>query len=140
MSTVRPIRHDADYDAALARIDSLMDAPEGSAERDELEVLTTLVEVYEDEHFPIDLPSPIDAIQFRMEQAGLSQADLVPYIGSRAKVSEVLAGKRTLTLSMIRALNAHLGIPAEALIGGASVAELEADADQVQWARFPPGN
>ncbi len=137
MSTVRPIRHDADYDAALARIDSLMDAPEGSAERDELEVLTTLVEVYEDEHFPIDLPSPIDAIQFRMEQAGLSQADLVPYIGSRAKVSEVLAGKRTLTLSMIRALNAHLGIPAEALIGGASVAELEADADQVQWARFP---
>lgn len=137
MSTVRPIRDDADYDAALARIDCLMDVPDGSSERDELDVLTTLVEVYEDEHYPIELPTSIEAIQFRMEQADLSQADLVPYIGSRAKVSEVLSGKRTLTLKMIRALNAHLGIPAEVLIGDPTVADFGADADHIQWARFP---
>lgn len=137
MSTVRPIRDETDYDAALARIDFLMDAPDGSPERDELDVLTTLVEVYEDEHYPIDLPTPIEAIQFRMEQADLSQADLVPYIGSRAKVSEVLSGKRTLTLKMIRALNTHLGIPAEVLIGDTTVTDFDAEADHIQWGRFP---
>ncbi len=137
MSTVRPIRDETDYDAALARIDVLMGAPDGSPERDELDVLTTLVEVYEDEHYPIDLPTPIEAVQFRMEQAGLSQADLVPYIGSRAKVSEVLSGKRTLTLKMIRALNTHLGIPAEVLIGDTAITDFEAKADQIQWRRFP---
>ena len=137
MSTVRPIRDETDYDAALARIDHLMNAPEGSPERDELDVLTTLVEVYEDEHYPIDLPTPLEAIQFRMEQGGLSQADLVPYIGSRAKVSEVLSGKRTLTLKMIRALNTHLGIPAEVLIGDTTIADFETQANQIQWERFP---
>ena len=137
MSTIRPIRNETDYDAALARIDRLMDAPDGSPERDELDVLTTLIEVYEEEHYPIDRPSPIEAIQFRMEQSGLSQADLVPFIGSRAKVSEVLSGKRTLTLKMIRALNIHLGIPAEVLIGNMTGADFEAEADYIQWERFP---
>ena len=137
MSTVRPIRDDADYDAALARIDHLMDSLEGSPERDELDVLTTLVEFYEDERYPMDMPSPIEAIQFRMEQANLNQADLVPYIGSRAKVSEVMSGKRTLTLKMIRALNKHLGIPAEVLIGDMSAADFDSEEPSIQWGRFP---
>lgn len=137
MSSLRPIRSDADHDAALARIDHLMAAPATRDARDELDVLATLIEVYEDAHFPIDLPSPVDAIQFRMEQANLSQGDLVPYIGSRAKVSEVLSGRRTLTLKMIRALNAHLGIPAEVLIGEGNVADLLEPAHEVQWDRFP---
>jgi HTH-type transcriptional regulator/antitoxin HigA len=140
MSRVRPIRDEADYDAALARIDCLMDAPEGSPDRDELDVLTTLVEVYEDKHYPIDLPSPIEAIHFRMEQADLNQADLVPYIGSRAKVSEVLSGKRMLTLKMIRALHTHLGIPAEVLIGDATAADFDAEVDQIQWGAFQSRN
>ncbi len=137
MSTVRPIRDDADYDAALARVVCLMDSPINSPERDELDVLTTLIEVYEEEHYPIDLPSPIEAIQFRMEQAGLSQADLVPYIGSRAKVSEVLSGKRPLTLKMIRALNTHLNIPAEVLIGDSAVGDFDTEVNHIQWQRFP---
>ncbi|RED11760.1 transcriptional regulator [Parasphingopyxis lamellibrachiae] len=137
MSNVRPIRNDADYDAALARVDYLMSNPVSGDLRDELDVQTTLIEVYEDEHYPIDLPSPIEAIQFRMEQANLSQADLVPYIGSRAKVSEVLSGKRTLTLKMIRALNAHLGIPAEVLIGDTNVVDLQESTKEVRWDRFP---
>jgi len=137
MSTVRPIRNDADYGAALARIDCLMDALSDSRERDELEVLTTLVEVYEEEHYPIDMPTPIEAIEFRMDQANLSQADLAPYIGSRAKVSEVLSGKRALTLKMIRALNTHLGIPAEVLIGDSTVSDFDAKDDLIRWERFP---
>lgn len=135
MSAVRPIRSEADYDAALERIDVLMGAAADSAERDELEVLVTLVESYEDELFPIDAPTPIQAIEFRMEQAGLTQADLSKYIGSRAKVSEVLSGKRPLTLKMIRALNHHLGIPAEILVGDGSV---QANGnDEIQWSKFP---
>lgn len=135
MSAVRPIRNEADYEVALERIDCLMGAPSGSTERDELDVLATLVEAYEDEHFPIDLPTPIQAIEFRMEQAGLTQADLVKYIGSRAKVSEVLSGKRPLTLKMIRALNQHLGIPANVLIGDGSGETVESDG--IQWTKFP---
>lgn len=137
MSTVNPIRNDADYDAALAHVDRLMSASADSDVGDELEVLTTLIEVYEDQHFRIDLPSPIEAIRFRMEQADMSQADLVPFIGSRAKVSEVLSGKRTLTLKMIRALNTHLGIPAEVLIGDGNTADLNMQSEEVQWDRFP---
>jgi HTH-type transcriptional regulator/antitoxin HigA len=137
MNTIRPIRDEASYDAALARIDNLMDSPHGSAARDEMDVLVTLVEAYEDEHYPIDLPSPIDAIQFRMDQAGLKPADLVPYIGSRGKVSEVLSGKLPLTLKMIRALNRHLGIPAEILIGEGSAANFDNEMDTILWDRFP---
>jgi HTH-type transcriptional regulator/antitoxin HigA len=132
MSAVRPIRNDTDYEAALERIDSLMDS---AADRDELEVLVTLVEAYEDRHFPIDLPTPIEAIEFRMEQEGLTQADLAKYIGGRSKVSEVLSGKRPLTINMIRALNKHLGISAEVLIGDGIGHDEEEHA--VQWAKFP---
>ena len=133
---IRPIRTEDDYQAALARIDALMDAEPGSDEGDELEVLTTLVELFEDNAYPIDLPDPITAIRFRMEQQGLRQSDLAPILGSRAKVSEVLSGKRALTLKMIRALNEHLGIPAEVLIRERG-AVLPEELDGVEWERFP---
>lgn len=137
MSTIRPIRDETSYNAALARIDDLMDSPDGSSARDEMEVLITLVEVYEDQHFPIDLPTPVEAILFRMDQAGLKPTDLGPYMGSRAKVSEVLSGKRPLTLKMIRALNRHLGIPADVLIGEGASANFNADSEDILWDRFP---
>jgi len=133
--SIRPIRSESDYDAALERISVLMESSSDEA-LDELDVLTTLVEVYENSRYPIDLPDPIEGIKFRMEQAGLTQADLKSYIGSSAKVSEVLSGKRPLTLKMIRALNAHLGIPAEVLIGEAA-ATLPDDMTEVHWERFP---
>ena len=130
------IKNDREYAAALARIDQLMDAAPGTPEGDELELLATLVEVYEDKHFPIELPDPLEAIRFRMEQSGLKQQDLVPYIGSRSKVSEVLAGKRPLSLKMIRALHKGLGVPAEVLLrepGGRIPEELP----NLQCERFP---
>jgi len=133
---VRPIRTDADYQEAKRRIYGLMDAQPGTDEFDDLEVLSTLVEKYEEDRFPIDMPSPVAAIKFRMEQEGLNARDLAPYIGSRAKVSEVLAGKRPLTLQMIRGLNEHLGIPAEVLLGRAG-SELPDDEVDVDWRRFP---
>ncbi len=117
MHELKVIRSTEDYEAALHRVASLMDAPAGSPEENELEVLATLVESYESEHFPIEPPSPIDAIKFRMEQGGLTQKDLVPFIGSRSKVSEVLAGKRPLNLRMVRALHGGLGIPLASLVG-----------------------
>lgn len=135
MTTIHPIRSEADYEATLERIGALMGASAGSPAFDELEVLTTLVEVYEDKHFPIDFPTPIQAIEFRMEQAGLTQADLAKYIGSRSKVSEVLSGKRNLTLNMIRALNRHLGIPTQVLVGDGTVHKT--DDPEIQWERFP---
>ena len=104
------------HEAALKRIDELMDAKRGTPEGDELDLLATLVDLYEKQHFPIEAPDPIQAIQFRMEQAGLRQQDLVPYIGSRSRVSEILHGKRALTIGMIRALHRGLGIPAEVLL------------------------
>lgn len=115
----RIIKTEADYEEALARIDALMDADpdSGSDEGKELELLAMLVEQYEDVHYPTDLPSPVEAIKFRMEQAGLKQADLVPYIGSKSKVSEVLNGKRPLSINMIRKLHKGLGIPADVLLG-----------------------
>lgn len=135
-AAIKPIRSDEDYQVALKRIESLMDVEEGTPESDELEVLSTLVELYEEQHFPIAWPDPIEAIRFRMEQAGLSARDLVPLIGSRAKVSEVLSGKRSLTLQMIRALHEHLGIPAEVLLHqpGASLPET---LEELDWSKFP---
>ena len=135
-TTIKPIRSDQDYEETLQRIGGLMDAKAGTPEADELEVLATLVELYEAQHFPMDLPDPITAIRFRMEQAELSARDLVPFMGSRAKVSEVLSGKRSLTLKMIRALHEHLGIPAEVLLRqpGASLPETPEDMD---WSKFP---
>src|SRR6056297_1563828 len=112
----RLIKTETDYEQALSRIEELMDADAGTPEADELELLATLVEMYEDAHYPIDMPDPVDAIRFRMEQAGLKQQDLVPYMGSRSKVSEVLNRKRPLTLSMMRGLHRGLGIPAEVLL------------------------
>ncbi|HZD41567.1 MAG TPA: transcriptional regulator, partial [Terriglobales bacterium] len=113
MSNIRAIRSEADYETALARIDELMDAKGGTPEGEELDVLTDLVELYEAKHVPMGLPSPLGAIKFRMEQGGLSPRDLIPFIGNRAKVSEVLSGKRPLTMQMARALHTNLGIPAD---------------------------
>ncbi len=113
---IRPIRTEQDYDEALARVTKLMGANSGSPEGDELEVLATLLDAYETKHFPIDVPDPIAAIQFRMEQQGLSRKDLEAFIGSRARVSEVLTRKRSLTLPMVRRLRSGLGISADVLI------------------------
>ena len=116
MHNIKPIRTEADYEAALARIDKLMDATPGSRKGTELDVLADLVELYETKNEPMGYPSPIAAIEFRMDQAGLRPRDLIPFIGSRAKVSEVLSGKRAITMSMARALHEHLGIPAQVLL------------------------
>lgn len=137
MTFIRPIRTEADYDSALERIEVLMDeASNDDRSQDELEVLSTLIEAYEAKHHPIDLPDPIDAIKFRMEQEDLSQKDLEPLIGSRSKVSEVLSRKRSLTLAMIRALNRHLGIPVEVLIGKEN-SKLPQSMSDVVWEKFP---
>jgi HTH-type transcriptional regulator/antitoxin HigA len=114
--TVRPIRNERDYDAALADIDLLMDAKRGTADGDHLDVLVTLVEAYERRRWAIDAPDPIDAIRIRMEQLGMRQRDLAPLIGSTGRVSEVLSRKRPLTLPMIRRLSVALGIRADVLI------------------------
>ena len=116
MVTVRPVRSEEDYEAALARIAELMDAEPNTPEDDELDILVGLVERFEESHHPINPPGPVAAIEFRMNQAGLTRRDLAPYIGSRAKVSEVLSGKRAISMSMARALHLHLGIPVEALL------------------------
>jgi HTH-type transcriptional regulator/antitoxin HigA len=113
---IKPIKNNRDYRAALNEIDRLMDASPNSAEGDRLDVLATLVEAWEEKHWPIESPDPVEAILFAMEQRGLSRRDLEPFIGSRARVAEVLNHKRPLTLPMIRRLHTGLGIPAEALI------------------------
>jgi HTH-type transcriptional regulator / antitoxin HigA len=115
--TPKLIKSPADHAAALARIQQLFDAKPGTPEADELELLVHLVDQYETAAFPIDLPDPVEAIRFRMEQAGLKPCDLEPYLGTRSKVSEVLSGKRELSLSMIRRLHQGLGIPAAVLLG-----------------------
>ena len=113
---IKPIRTKADYRAALKEIESLMNARDGTPEGERLDVLATLVEAYERKHFPMDLPDPVEAIRFRMEQAGLSPKDLVPMIGQLNRVYEVLGRKRPLTLKMVWRLHRELGIPAESLI------------------------
>jgi len=133
---IKPIKTEADYDAALEQIALLMDAKAGTPEADELEVLATLVECYETEHYPINLPDPIAAIRFRMEQEGLSQRDLIPYIGSRSKVSEVLSGKRPLTLQMMRSLHQHLDIPADVLLQEQG-ATLPDNPESLDWMQYP---
>ncbi len=120
---IRPVKTEKDYDAALARIEQLWGAEPGTREGDELDVLLALVGVYEDEHHPVPPPSPIEAIRFVMEQKGLKNSDLIPYLGSRPRVSEVLNGKRRLTLKMIRSLHSGLGIPAEILIRDSSAVQ-----------------
>ena len=120
MITIEPIKTEANYEKALARIDDLMEAELDTPEGDELDILVTLVEAYEKKQYPIADPDPIEAIKFRMEQRGLSRKDLEPYIGSSGRVSEILTGKRELTLNMIRNLHTELNIPLESLIGPAS--------------------
>ena len=133
---IKPIRSEKDYEEALARIDALMDAVPGSPEFDELDVLADLVELYESRHEPMGYPSPLAAIEFRMEQGNLRPRDLIPFIGSRAKVSEVLSGKRAITMPMARALHKHLGIPADVLLRGPDV-DLDDPLASIEWRRFP---
>ncbi len=113
---IKPIRNDVDYHAALAEIETLLSARPGTPEGDRLDVLTTLVEAYEAKHIPIAAPDPIAMIEYILESRGLTRRDLEPYIGSRARVSEVLNRRRALTLEMIRRLHEGLGAPAEVLI------------------------
>jgi HTH-type transcriptional regulator/antitoxin HigA len=113
---VRPIRSDADYEAALAEVERLWGGPSGTSEGDRLDVLATLIDAYEAEHHPIDPPDPVEAIKFRMEQQGLSRKELEPLIGTRTRVAEVLGRKRALSISMIRRLHEGLGISADVLI------------------------
>ncbi len=113
---IKPIRTKTDYRAALKEIETLMPARAGSPEGERLDVMVTLVEAYEKKHYPFDLPDPVEAIKFRMEQMALAPKDLVPMIGQINRVYEILARKRPLTLKMIRRLHRKLGIPAESLI------------------------
>lgn len=113
---IKPIKTKRDYARALAEIDQLMDARPNTPEGDRLDVLATLVAAYEEKQFPIQAPDAIAAIEFAMEQRGLTRRDLEPYIGSRARVAEILNRRRSLTLAMIRRLHTGLGIPAEALL------------------------
>jgi len=112
---IKPIKSEEDYIATLNQIESLMDAKPNTPQMDELEVLTTLVEAYEAQHYVIDAPDPIEAIKFRMEQEGLKQKDLVSIVGSKSRVSEILNKKRKLTIEMIRNLHKQLHIPIESL-------------------------
>jgi len=116
MKTIRPIRNEEDHETALAEIDALWDADPATAEGDRLEVLVTLVEAYEAEHYPIPAPDPIELILHVMEARGLTRCDLEPYLGSRARVSEVLNRRSPLSLEMIRKLQTGLGLPADALV------------------------
>ena len=113
---IQPIRTEADYDKALANIERLWGAKQGTPNGDRLDVLLVLVEDYESKHHPIDPPDPIEAIKFRMEQMNLSRKDLEPMIGSRGRVTEVINRKRPLSLAMIRKLHEGLRIPLESLI------------------------
>jgi HTH-type transcriptional regulator / antitoxin HigA len=134
--TPKIIKNEKDYKAALARINDLMEADPDTPEGDELDLLVTLIELYEKAAYPIDLPDPVEAIKFRMEQLGLKQKDLIPFMGSRSRVSEVLSHQRPLSISMIRKLHGGLGIPAEILLrepGGMLVTVPEG----VDWERFP---
>ena len=113
---IKTIRTKTDYRAALKKIETLMSARAGSPEGERLDVMVTLVEAYERKHYPLDLPDPVEAIKFRMEQMALAPKDLVPMIGQINRVYEILNRKRPLTLQMIRRLHQKLGIPAESLI------------------------
>jgi HTH-type transcriptional regulator/antitoxin HigA len=113
---IKPIRGEADYERALRRVEELWNSPEGSAESDELDILATLIEAYEQEHHPIELPDPIEAIKFRLEQKGKDSNALIGVIGQRTRVYEVMQGKRPLSLNMIRNLHEKFDIPAEVLI------------------------
>ncbi len=113
---IKPIKTEVDYRAALKEVETLMTTEANTPEGEKLDVLVTLIEAYECKHFPLDLPDPVEAIKFEMEQKGLTVKDLEPMIGKRNRVYEILNHKRSLTLNMIRKLHRELGIPAESLI------------------------
>ena len=113
---IKPIKTDKDYNQALERLEVIFDVKKGSPESDELEVLGILVDQYENEHFPIGLPDPIEAIKFRMEQMGYNQNDLAKIVGLKSRASEILNKKRKLSLEMIRQLHDRLNIPTDVLI------------------------
>ncbi len=115
---IKPIYTKSDYKKALLRVEKLWGAKRNTPEGDELDILTTLIEKYEEKVFEILPPDPVEALKFRMEQMGLKQADLVPYFGSASRVTEVLKRKRSLTVNMIKALYLHFGIPADSLLAG----------------------
>ena len=146
MATVRPIRTEEDYEAALARVSELMKAvsgPEGEVEDPnhpaviELDVLVDLIELYEARHYPIDPPTAIGAIEYEMDQRGMTPRDLIPIIGSRSKVSEILSGKREITMPMARALHQHLDIPAEILLRDPDPPSDALLSDDMDVQRFP---
>ena len=114
--TIKPIRNERDLRAAFKRLDVIFQAAAGTPEAEEMEVLTALIEAYENKHYPVSPPDPIDAIKFRMEQQGLSPADLQPYLGASGRVSEVLNRKRPLSLRMVKRLHEGLRIPYESLL------------------------
>lgn len=113
---IKPIKNEKDYQNALARLEVIFDAKKGTEEGDELEILSIIIDNYEKENFVIEMPDPIAAINFRMEQMGLKQKDLVEMIGFKSRVSEVMNKKRKLTLEMIRKLSTNLKIPTDVLI------------------------
>ena len=113
---ILPIRNEEDYQKALDRLEDIFDAKKGTEEGDELEILSILIDRYENENFPIGMPDPIEAIKFRMEQMGMNQKDLAEVVGFKSRVSEILNKKRKLTLDMIRKLNTNLHIPTEVLV------------------------
>lgn len=114
--TIKPIKTKKDYAQALERLEKIFDAKKGSAQGDELEVLSILIDKYEESHFPIGLPDPIEAIKFRMEQLGYNQTDLAKVVGLKSRASEILNKKRKLSLEMIRQLHDKLNIPTDVLI------------------------
>jgi HTH-type transcriptional regulator/antitoxin HigA len=114
--TIKPIKNKKDYSMALERLEKIFDARKGTAEGDELEVLGILIEKYENDQFPIELPDPIEAIKFRMEQLGYDQTDLAEVVGLKSRASEILNRKRKLSLDMIRRLHDKLNIPTDVLI------------------------
>ena len=132
MNKIKVIKNELDYNAALDLVSKLInhDPDPDSAEGEQLSLLTALIKDYESKTIPESLPDPIEAIKFRMEQANLKPTDLIPYIGSRSRVSEILSGKRQLTVEMIRALSEGLGIPAKVLIQKSSTAE---DSEYQNW-------
>ena len=115
-ANLKPIRSEADYKRALGEMERLWGSRTGTPNGDRLDILATLIDAYEDQHYPIDPPDPIEAIKFRMEQQGLTRRELEPLIGTRTRVAEVLNRRRGLSIAMIRRLHQKLGIPAEVLI------------------------
>ena len=113
---IKPVKTEKDYEQALLRLERIFDAKKGTTKGDELEILSLLIEKYEDEKFPIDLPDPIEAIKFRMEQMGMTQTDLANIVGQKSRASEILNRKRKLSLDMIRQLHQQWRIPTEVLV------------------------